>query len=83
MLKKTLIGLTAAEVATPRAATSAAPAPREYTATFTCSDGRKAARTFTVPTTPPPTTSMAAEPAKPQVTVKPAGAPQTGDGSPS
>lgn len=33
------------------------------------------------PTRPKPTTSKTAKPAKPQVAVKPAGAPQTGDGS--
>ncbi|MEV7038585.1 hypothetical protein [Amycolatopsis sp. NPDC051061] len=37
--------------------------------------------TTTKPKPNPPVTSKAAEPAKPQVTVKPAGAPQTGDGS--
>jgi hypothetical protein len=75
--------------------TTAIKTPGKYTATFRCSDGRKATRTFTIlgtppstatkpptpPSTPKPTTSKAAKPAKPQVTVKPAGAPQTGDGS--
>jgi hypothetical protein len=83
--------------------TTAIKTPGKYTATFTCSDGRKATGSFTILGTPPPTTSKpkptttkpkppstsstppstskTAKPAKPQVTVKPAGAPQTGDGS--
>jgi len=79
--------------------TTAIKTPGKYTASFTCSDGRKATGSFTILGTPPPsstaepkppttkpappepTTSKTAKPAKPQVAVKPAGAPQTGDGS--
>jgi hypothetical protein len=79
--------------------TTAIKTPGKYTASFTCSDGRKATGSFTIlgtpppsstvkpkppatkPPTPAPTTSKTAKPAKPQVAVKPAGAPQTGDGS--
>lgn len=66
--------------------------PGKYTATFTCSDGTKTSRAFTIigtpPTTPtkPPTSTKPPKPTKPtttkpkapQVAVKPAGAPQTG-----
>ncbi|WP_103335489.1 hypothetical protein [Amycolatopsis sp. CA-126428] len=79
--------------------------PGKYSASFPCTDGRTATRTFTILGTPPPTTSVepkppatakpqppttkpkpptsskAPKPAKPQVGIKPAGAPQTGDGS--
>jgi hypothetical protein len=77
-----------------RGQTTAIETPGKYTATFTCSDGRKGTETFTILGTPPPS-STAKPPAtrsstpkptksvKPQVAVKPAGAPQTGDGSPS
>lgn len=52
--------------------------PGKYTATFTCSDGTKTSRAFTIIGTPPkPTTT---KPKAPQVAVKPAGAPQTGGG---
>ncbi|WP_103350317.1 hypothetical protein [Amycolatopsis sp. CA-128772] len=85
--------------------TTAIKRPGTYTASFPCSDGRKATGSFTITGTPPPpssttpkppptkptTTTSAkpkppatpkpATPAKPQVAVKPAGAPQTGDGS--
>ncbi|WP_410671158.1 hypothetical protein [Amycolatopsis sp. cmx-4-68] len=78
--------------------TTAIRTPGKYTASFTCSDGRKATNSFTILGTPPPTTtakpkppttkpkpptatSKPSKPAKPQVAVKPAGAPQTGDGS--
>ncbi|WP_290060397.1 hypothetical protein [Amycolatopsis solani] len=75
--------------------TTAIKTPGKYTARFTCSDGRVATGSFTIlgtpppsssahPTSPkpkPPTTSKPAKPVKPQVAVKPAGAPQTGDGS--
>ncbi|MGK3204791.1 hypothetical protein [Amycolatopsis sp. MEPSY49] len=81
--------------------TTAIRTPGKYTATFTCTDGRRATQTFTIVGTPPPSTttkpkppattkprppeptkpSNPAKPAKPQVAVKPAGAPQTGDGS--
>ncbi|WP_329050731.1 hypothetical protein OG738_02060 [Amycolatopsis sp. NBC_01488] len=77
--------------------TTAIKTPGKYTASFTCTDGRKATGSFTILGTPPPsstakpptstpapkptTTSKTAKPAKPQVAVKPAGAPQTGDGS--
>jgi hypothetical protein len=79
--------------------TTAIKTPGEYTASFPCSDGRKATQAFTILGTPPPTTtttskpkptatkpkptatSKPAKPAKPQVAAKPAGAPQTGDGS--
>ncbi|WP_235783504.1 hypothetical protein [Amycolatopsis orientalis] len=71
--------------------------PGKYTATFTCSDGTKTSRAFTIigtpPTTKPPTSTKppttkpqkpakptAAKP-KPQVAVKPVGAPQTGGGA--
>ncbi|WIY02691.1 hypothetical protein QRX60_02105 [Amycolatopsis mongoliensis] len=67
MRKKTLIGLTAA-------GTAGGGTP----ATFTGLNGQPATPTFTVLGTP----SKAAGPAKPQVTAKPAGAPQTGDGPP-
>ncbi|MEU8635070.1 hypothetical protein AB0C38_23070 [Amycolatopsis sp. NPDC048633] len=81
--------------------TKAVRRPGTYTASFPCTDGRKATGSFTVTGTPPPTSSSAepkpptttkpkppttsktAKPAKPQVRVKPAGAPQTGDGSQS
>ncbi|MFE5501508.1 hypothetical protein ACFQ73_03020 [Amycolatopsis japonica] len=68
--------------------------PGKYVATFTCSDGTKTSRTFTVigtpPTTKPPTTTKPPKPTKttsakpkpkPQVAVKPVGAPQTGGGA--
>lgn len=70
--------------------------PGKYTATFTCSDGTKTSRAFTIigtpPTTKPPTSSKpptttkppkstTAKPKTPQVAVKPAGAPQTGGGA--
>ncbi|MFI5589069.1 hypothetical protein ACIA5G_28710 [Amycolatopsis sp. NPDC051758] len=77
--------------------TTAIRTPGKYTATFKCSDGRVATGTFTILGTPPPSTSAKpkptttkpkppatskpAKPTKPQVAVKPAGAPQTGDGS--
>ena len=78
--------------------TTAIKTPGKYTASFPCSDGRKATQAFTILGTPPPTTtaepkptttkpkppvssSKPAKPVKPQVAVKPAGAPQTGDGS--
>ncbi|SEC06977.1 hypothetical protein SAMN04489727_2449 [Amycolatopsis tolypomycina] len=80
--------------------TTAIRRPGKYTASFPCSDGRKAVESFTITGTPPPTTTKPqppttkpkpptakpkppkpAKPAKPQVAVKPAGAPQTGDGS--
>ncbi|MEV4147192.1 hypothetical protein AB0J40_26235 [Amycolatopsis sp. NPDC049691] len=73
--------------------TTAIRTPGRYTASFPCTDGRKATQSFTILGTPPttptskpskpskPTTTKVAKPAKPQVTVKPAGAPQTGDGS--
>jgi hypothetical protein len=83
--------------------TTAIKRPGKYTASFPCSDGRKATASFTITGTPPtttptkpkppttskpqpkPTTSSKAptspKPGKPQVGVKPAGAPQTGDGS--
>ncbi|NBH05465.1 hypothetical protein [Amycolatopsis sp. SID8362] len=77
--------------------TTAITTPGKYTAQFTCSDGRVATGSFTILGTPPPSssahpkppttkpkppaTSKAPKPAKPQVAVKPAGAPQTGDGS--
>ncbi|MEV6879249.1 hypothetical protein [Amycolatopsis sp. NPDC051128] len=73
--------------------TTAIRTPGKYTASFPCTDGRKATQAFTILGTPPPattakpkptkppTTSKAPKPAKPQVAVKPAGAPQTGDGS--
>lgn len=70
--------------------TTAIEAPGRYTASFPCSDGRTASQRFTILGTPPPTTTKprptappkaASKPAKPQVAVKPAGAPQTGDGS--
>jgi uncharacterized low-complexity protein len=71
--------------------------PGKYTATFTCTDGRKTSRTFTIigtpPTTKPPTSTKPSTPTKtpkpsksttakpkPQVAVKPVGAPQTGGG---
>ncbi len=85
--------------------------PGRYSASFPCTDGRTATRTFTILGTPPPTTPtepkppatptkpkppatakpqpakpqpakpQPGKPARPQVPVKPAGAPQTGDGS--
>ncbi|VVJ19921.1 Uncharacterised protein [Amycolatopsis camponoti] len=79
--------------------TTAITTPGKYSATFTCTDGRKATQTFTIVGTPPPsstakpkppattkpkpptTSTKPVKPAKPQVAVKPAGAPQTGDGS--
>ncbi|UOZ10742.1 hypothetical protein [Amycolatopsis sp. WQ 127309] len=79
--------------------TKAIQRPGKYTASFPCSDGRKATASFTILGTPPPTTTTSkpkppttkpkppatstkpAKPVKPQVAVKPAGAPQTGDGS--
>ncbi|MFG1644157.1 hypothetical protein ACGFMK_28055 [Amycolatopsis sp. NPDC049252] len=80
--------------------TTAIKTPGKYTASFPCTDGRKATQGFTILGTPPSTTSTTrpkptttkpkppstttskpAKPAKPQVAVKPAGAPQTGDGS--
>jgi hypothetical protein len=77
--------------------TTAIKTPGKYTASFPCSDGRKATQGFTILGTPPPSTSTkpkptttkpkppatskSAKPTKPQVAVKPAGAPQTGDGS--
>ncbi|MEU4668061.1 hypothetical protein AB0F91_08840 [Amycolatopsis sp. NPDC023774] len=66
--------------------------PGAYTATFPCSDGRVATATFTVTGTPPssvtpPPSSRPATPQRPapdrdrpQVTVRPVGAPQTGGG---
>ncbi|MGW3992585.1 hypothetical protein ACWEF6_03770 [Amycolatopsis sp. NPDC004772] len=77
--------------------TTASKRPGRYTASFPCQDGRKPTVTFTIVGTPPatspkpPTTKpqpstakpkpKPPKPAKPQVAVKPAGAPQTGDGS--
>jgi hypothetical protein len=71
--------------------TTAIMKPGRYTAKFTCSDGRVATGSFVILGTPmpsrtakpkPPTSRPATpNPAKPQVAVKPAGAPQTGDGS--
>ncbi|KDN21372.1 hypothetical protein [Amycolatopsis rifamycinica] len=73
--------------------TTAIKRPGKYTASFPCSDGRKAVGSFTITGTPPPTSpkppttkpkpkpAKPAKPTKPQVAVKPAGAPQTGDGS--
>jgi hypothetical protein len=77
--------------------TTAIKTPGKYTASFKCSDGRVATGSFTILGTPPPSTSTKpkptttkpkppatskpAKPTKPQVAVKPAGAPQTGDGS--
>ncbi|WP_410621266.1 hypothetical protein [Amycolatopsis sp. cmx-8-4] len=79
--------------------TTAIRTPGKYTASFPCTDGRKATQGFTILGTPPTTTtkpkptttkpkppststsSKPAKPVKPQVAVKPAGAPQTGDGS--
>ncbi|OXM63793.1 hypothetical protein [Amycolatopsis vastitatis] len=72
--------------------TTAIKKPGRYTAKFTCSDGRVATGSFVILGTPmpsrtakpkPPASSRPAtpNPAKPQVAVKPAGAPQTGDGS--
>ncbi|MBE8523609.1 hypothetical protein ILP97_40020 [Amycolatopsis sp. H6(2020)] len=71
--------------------TTAIRRPGKYTASYPCSEGRSATRTFTILGTPPPDTTTKpkpptskpkpAKPAKPQVAVKPAGAPQTGDGS--
>ena len=77
--------------------TTAIEKPGKYTASFKCTDGRVATGSFTILGTPPPsssanpkppttkpkppTTSTSPKPAKPQVAVKPAGAPQTGDGS--
>ncbi|KZB87599.1 hypothetical protein [Amycolatopsis regifaucium] len=70
--------------------------PGKYAATFTCSDGRKTSRTFTIIGTPPtttpkpPTSTKTPKPSKtttakpkpkPQVAVKPVGAPQTGGGA--
>ena len=59
--------------------------PGKYTATFTCSDGRKTSRAFTIIGTPPTSTKppkpTTTKPKKPQVAVKPAGAPQTGGGA--
>lgn len=77
-----------------RATGTAVKKPGKYTATFTCNDGRKGSATFTVLGTPdpePPTTTPTPtstkpkptptkKPAKPQVAVKPVGAPQTGGG---
>ncbi|WP_410641951.1 hypothetical protein [Amycolatopsis sp. lyj-346] len=77
--------------------TTAIGRPGKYTASYPCLNGRSPTRTFTILGTPPPdtttkpkppatkpkppTSSKAPKPAKPQVAVKPAGAPQTGDGS--
>ncbi|MFE6610339.1 hypothetical protein [Amycolatopsis sp. NPDC057786] len=52
--------------------------PGTYVATLTCTDGRKSARTFTVTGVPPEPTKPTP---RPQVAVKPAGAPQTGGGA--
>jgi hypothetical protein len=55
--------------------------PGKYTATFTCSDGTKTSRTFTVLGTPPATpTPKPTKPRTGQVPIKPVGAPQTGGG---
>ncbi|MEV6898386.1 hypothetical protein [Amycolatopsis sp. NPDC051372] len=73
---------------------TAATRPGTYTATFPCTDGRVATATFTVAGTPPssvtprpsspskprPTTTPVPEQDQPQVSVRPAGAPQTGGG---
>lgn len=65
--------------------TTAIKRPGRYTASYPCSDGRSPTLTFTILGTPPPDTTTKTKPkpkpAKPQVAVKPAGAPQTGDGS--
>ena len=64
--------------------TTAINRPGKYTASYPCSEGRSPTLTFTILGTPPPDTTTKpkpAKPAKPQVAVKPAGAPQTGDGS--
>ncbi|MDQ7808005.1 hypothetical protein Q5425_30075 [Amycolatopsis sp. A133] len=78
--------------------TTARKRPGQYTASFPCTDGRTATGSFTITGTPPTGTTAHPEPSaskpathrptaakavQPQVTVKPAGAPQTGDGSPS
>lgn len=59
--------------------------PGKYTATFTCLDGTKTSRAFTIVGTPPTSTKppkpTTTKPKAPQVAVKPAGAPQTGGGA--
>ncbi|MFC3451018.1 hypothetical protein [Amycolatopsis speibonae] len=68
--------------------------PGKYVATLTCTDGRESTRPFTVIGVPPATTTKPGKPTtstkppksttakpKPQVAVKPVGAPQTGGGA--
>ena len=55
--------------------------PGTYTATHACGDGRTATITFRILGTPPPPVPPTQQ--KPQVPVRPKGAPQTGGGGPA